>query len=149
MKMYSLLLFFVCLNLATVLVATTNAFPNPGVSSDDITSMSSMFTIETILAAGIGGVAALVGGILMQNVFLGAMAGILWVFGSLIAPIRWIVVGFPTLVSTVIKVMCANAGVASVETAVVSNLFLGIFTVMFSVVFFMFIMELFSQRYIT
>jgi len=149
MKMYSLLLFFVCLNLATVLIATTNAFPNPGVSSDDITSMSNMFTIETILAAGIGGVAALVGGILMQNVFLGAMAGILWVFGSLIAPIRWIVVGFPTLVSTVLRVMCTNAGIGAVETAVVSNLFLGVFTVMFSVVFFMFIMELFSQRYIT
>lgn len=147
--MYSLLLFFVCLNLATVLIATTNAFPNPGVSSDDITSMSNMFTLETILAAGIGGVAALVGGILMQNVFLGAMAGILWVFGSLIAPIRWIVVGFPTLVSTVLRVMCENAGIGAVETAVVSNLFLGIFTVMFSVVFFMFIMELFSQRYIT
>ncbi len=147
--MYSLLLFFACLNLATVLISTTNAFPNPGVSSDDITSMSNMFTIETILAAGIGGVAALVGGILMQNVFLGAMAGILWVFGSLIAPIRWIVVGFPTLVSTVLRVMCANAGIGAVETAVVSNLFLGIFTVMFSVVFFMFIMELFSQRYIT
>lgn len=149
MKMYSLLLFFICLNLATVIINTVNAFPNPGVTSDDIVGMSSMFNTETILAAGIGGVAALVGGVLMQNVFLGAFAGILWVFGSFIAPIRWIIVGFPTVVSTIIKVMCANAGIGAVETAVVSNLFLGIFTVMFSVVFFMFIMELFSQRYIT
>ena len=108
-----------------------------------------MFDISKFWVAGLGGAAALIGGILLQNVFLGAFAGIIWVFGSLLGPIQWVFLGFPILVSDIIRVMCANAGIAATEVAIVSGLFLSIFSVMFAVVFFMFIMELFSQRYIT
>ncbi len=149
MKMYSVLLFFVCLNLATFLINTTKAFPNPSVGGSDTASMSSLFSLQWFFAVAAGGIGSLIGGIILQNVFLGAIAGILFVGGMFIAPISWIFIGFPELVSNVIKAMCLNAGITGLEVDAISGLFGNIFTVMISVVFFMFLMELFSQRYIT
>ena len=149
MKMYSLLLFFVCLNLATFLISTTQAFPNPEVGGTDTEGMSSLFSLQWFFAAAAGGLGTVIAGVLMQNVFLGALAGLIFVGGMFITPINWIFIGFPDLIGKVIKTMCLRADIAVLEADAISGLFANIFTVLISVVFFMFLMELFSQRYIT
>lgn len=149
MKMYSLVLFFVCLNLATMIITTTEAFPNPVVASTSDTQMTGLFNLSNFWIAGLGGAASIVTGALLANVFLGAFAGLVWVFGCLIGAVNWVFTAFPNLVGSIIKVMCQNAGIVGLQVDVISGLFSSIFAVLFSVVFFMFIMELFSQRYIT
>lgn len=107
MRMYSIILFFVCLNLAgyiinylvagDVLVANQEVMPY---GSEGILAQFNLATF-TAIAAG-AGIAGLIGVITKQYVFA-AGAALIWTVGLMFNVGQWILNGFPRMIGILLN----------------------------------------------
>jgi len=150
MKFFSVLVFFVCLNISVTFLTLSGAFPAPVSASGYTTNFSGIFVIpqlnwQTVATLGTGGVVAFLSGALLGNVFAGMLVGVVWVFSCFITPLSWIINSFPSFTYDVVMAIAQNDS-AFIPVATAFSAFLsGVFVF----VGFMFVMELFSQRYMT
>lgn len=150
MKVFSILIFFLCLNISATVLTLSGAFPAPTSPRGYTTDFSGIFVIpqlnwQTVATLGTGGVVAFLSGALLGNVFAGMLVGIVWVFSCFIAPLSWLINSFPYFTYDIVMSIGQNNPAYTVVASTIS----GIFSAVFVFVGFMFVMELFSQRYMT
>lgn len=137
MKAYSLLLFYVCLNLAAALVITFDivSIGNWGQHSD--AEMSGWFNLNIFGMVAVGGGVTVAGIVAYFTKSYGLTVGLLlvWIVGVVYDPIRNLLLGFPLLLTALLPAEIAFLGT--------------VFTVLSSVVFFMFFVEILSGRQVT
>lgn len=126
---YALIVFFICLNLSFYIIAETEVLPEYKAPYEKPTGIESQFTnvltltIVTVIGAGISAI--------MGRFLLGATISlIIWVLGYFLPIVSWVFVGFPRFL--------AQMGVPEVIYVSLSALM--------AVVWFWFIMGVFSQR---
>lgn len=150
MKFYSIMIFFICLNLSATFLTISGAFPAPVSPRGSTSDFSGIFVIpqwnwETMAPLIGGGVLAFLSGIFLGNVFAGILVGIAWVFAAFLKPLGWLINQFPLFTYDIVMAICNNDEAFKPLATTVSALFSGVFVF----VGFMFVMELFSQRYMT
>lgn len=148
MKTTKLILFFICLNLAAFAIYASGAYP--AILPEQYQSPESIigiFKIENwkitdwILLGSVGLFTALLMVLTRQYMF-GSIVIILWVIGCFVAPIGWLVYGFPKFVGDIIY----TTGAGSVDATTLSVIVTGILSALFVYSAFTFIMELAAQR---
>lgn len=98
MKVWSIVLFFVCLNLACALVSGLISAGVLGDAGSDflapysLDNIISQFSFSTILGVGAGAIVGLIGIMLKQYTF-GVLAGAIWIVGSLTTIGTWVLSG--------------------------------------------------------
>lgn len=142
MRLYSILLFFICLNLSgyaiSTLVTAEVLVANKEVMPYGSTEILSQFDIYTFTAWGIGaGIAGLIGLITKQYVFA-AGATLIWTLGIMFNVSNWILNGFPRMIGILIG--------GSPELAPFSLLVQSILTTMLTFYLFFFLAEILSQK---
>ncbi len=136
MKMYSFLVFFLCLNVAAFILNEAGFYTETSelvVSAEDISATFNWATLLTSL--GVGGIVAGLVALLTRQYVYAAGALIVWAIGSMAPVIRWFFIGVPLMLGQLLP-----SGLEFVST--VTQAF-------FAVIFFMFIIELVAQRSIT
>jgi len=144
MKAYSVMLFFICLNLSIYVLGVAEVwpsqFPEGYTAPWDITPM---FSIENISLTqiGLGTIGIFAGGVLAfitrQYVFA-SMAVLFWIVGVFLTPIGWVITGFPLLS----KGIAEGLGIISP----ISDIIQYTISVAYVLVFFAFILEIVGQR---
>lgn len=145
MKAYSVMLFLIAINISVYILIVSGAWAGQypeGYASPE--AMSDIFKLQNvdltqIIMIGIGG---LLGGILAlvtrQFVFA-SVALLIWVVCVLFTPIGWIITAFPLTVKSLALMSGAPTAIADITEVVLSAFYVFIF--------FMFILEIASQRY--
>ena len=136
MKMYSLMLFVICLNISAFIIHESGALPTSRTFADSPSTIMSEFDWEDVLiglgvSAGAGTVMAFFFG--FGAALLGGM--ICWAICSFFPVIQWFFIGAPLMLDALLP---SELWFISVSIQAV-----------FAVIFFMFIIELTSQRQIT
>jgi len=141
MKGYSLMFFIICLNIAAFILNTSGAiveskelYLSPLDIYDPTTGTGKFgLSLFFVLLAGAGAI-GIIGIIFQQNIFaIGAL--LVWVLGGLTPIIQWFLLGTPIILAQLLPGELSYLSVA-----------IGAF---FAVVFFMFLMEIVSQRQVT
>jgi len=141
MKGYSLMFFIICLNVAAFIINESGAiveskelYLSPLDIYDPTTGTGKFgLTLFFVLLAGAGAI-GIIGIIFQQNIFaIGAL--LVWVLGGLTPIIQWFLLGTPIILAQLLPGELSYLSVA-----------IGAF---FAVVFFMFLMEIVSQRQVT
>ena len=150
MKFVTLIIFFVCLNLAATFLTVSGAFASPVSPRGYTTNFAGVFVIpqlnwQTVATLGTGGVVAFLSGALLGNVYAGMLVGIVWVFSCFLTPLAWLVNQFPYFAYDIVMSLAQNNATYEVVALSIQSLMSGVFVF----VGFMFVMELFSQRYMT
>jgi len=135
MRAYSVMLFVISLNLAAFILQQSGvslASKQLYISPFDITNQFSL-AVFGALAIG-GGIIGVIGLITRQYVYA-SVALVIWVMGLLLPVAQWFLLGLPIMMSVLLPPE------VSYLTYVVSAFF--------AVIFFMFMVEIASQRYVT
>jgi len=141
MKGYSLMFFIICLNVAAFIINESGAiveskelYLSPLDIYDPTTGTGKFgLTLFFVLLAGAGAI-GIIGIIFQQNIFaIGAL--LVWVLGGLTPIIQWFLLGTPIILAQLLPGELSYLSVA-----------IGAF---FAVAFFMFLMEIVSQRQVT
>ncbi len=147
-KFTTFLLFIICCNLSLYVLTASGAYPAP-VSPRSYkmpTDFSSMFVVQNLdltspttwVAVG-GGIISVLSGMLIGNMAVGMVVALIWVMGCFLTPMVWFLTGVPLFSYDI----ALGLGASSIIAGIVQSLI----TVAFLFVTFMFIMDLFSQRY--
>lgn len=139
MKIYSVLLLFVCLNLAgwmiSELVSANVLISNAEVMPYDSEGILAQFNLATFTALAAGaGIAGLIGLITKQYVFA-AGAALIWTVGIMFNASNWILNGFPRMIG----ILLADTGGFDI---IVST----ILTTLLTFYLFFFLAETLSQK---
>ena len=141
MKGYSLMFFMVCLNISAFIINESGAiaeskelYLSPLDIYDPSTGTGKFgLTVFFVLLAGAGAI-GVIGIIFQQNIFaIGAL--LVWVLGGLTPIIQWFLLGTPIILAKLLPGSLSYVSVA-----------VGAF---FAITFFIFLMEIISQRQVT
>lgn len=135
MKTYSLMLFIVSLNLAAFIIQQSGAIMGSKplyISPFDVTNK---FSLATIMAALLGGGAITLVALLFRPGIYAVGALLVWVVLTLTPIAQWFLIGTPIILTAILPIELAYL------SAVISAFF--------AIAFFMFLIEIVSQRQIT
>ena len=135
MRAYSLLLFYICFNLAIGIFVVTEIIPVGAWMQHSEADISAQFNL-TVFTAAAGG--ATLGGIvaIITKQYLFATGIILiWVIGVLYTPVNWLLIGFPLMLAALLP-----AELSAVASA---------FSILSTIVFFVFFAEILGGRQVT
>jgi len=135
MKAWSLIFGYFMINISIGVIHGLGLFTvyqEPIISSTAITSVFDLTVFS--IAIGLAGIA----GILTRQFIFGAGALLLWLVGVFYAPVMDIFVGVPRLINIILA-----------DSPVVATVIGGAITAITSIILFMFLFELLSQRQVT
>lgn len=140
MKAYSLLLFYVCFNLACAALMVTDLVPVGAWGQHTEGEVASefqliKFDIVSVSAIGAGITVAGILGYFTKAYGLTLGLLLIWVVGVVFAPVQWLFLGLPVMLDALLP--------PSVQ--IISS----IFVVLFTIVFFMFFVEILGGRQVT
>ena len=136
MKMYSVMLFVLCLNIAAFILNESAAFPTSQALSVNPSDVITQFNWTTLLTSlGTGGAVAGIVALLTRQYVYAAGALLIWSVGALSPLIRWFFIGAPLMLNALLP-----SELVFISIAVQA---------FFAIIFFMFIIEIVSQRQIT
>lgn len=135
MRAYSLLLFYLCLNLAAFILVSTDIIPVGDWIEHTPTDISAMFSLTTFSALVAGGTIGGLVALLTRQYALSAGLILVWCVGILYEPISWVLIGVPKILNAILPAELSVLGTV-----------VGVLT---SVVFFMFFIEVLGGRTIT
>jgi len=135
MKAWSLIFGYFMINISIGVIHALGLFSvyqEPIISSTAITSVFNLTVFS--ISAGLAGIA----GILTRQFIFGAGALLLWLVGVFYAPIQDIFIGVPRLINILLA-----------DSPLVATVVGGAVTAITSIILFMFLFELLSQRQVT
>lgn len=141
MNVWSIVLFFVALNLASAVVAglvDVGVMPSSKeiIMPYSIDNMKGTFSLDLIMGFTAGGALAGLIGIMLKQYTFGILAGAIWVCGLLFSVGQWVLMGF----DLTMKLLLAGTGLEWVSDVLYVLVLVG---------FFGFLAETLSQRSIT
>jgi hypothetical protein len=139
MRIWSIILFFVCLNLACIIVAALSVDPDGSGPENavlpfgsqqfkevyNINQIETQFALSAILGGGVGFGVGLIGIMLRQYTF-GILAGPIWVVGILVGICAWVLGGL----SIIIDLFLAGSGIEWLRPVI----YVGIIVVFFGLI---------------
>jgi len=135
MKVYSLMVFYLCLNMAAFIINQSGAFATSQELYINPLNVSNQFSLTVFggLLAG-GAIIGIIALITRQYVYA-SIALVVWVIGLILPVAQWFLLGTPIILAAILP-----PEISYVSTVV---------SAFFAFIFFMFMIEIASQRQIT
>lgn len=135
MKVYGFLLFYICLNLAAFIINVSGALPVSQELYINPFDISNKFSLTIFLGVTVaGGLAGVIALITRQYVYA-SVALIIWVIGLFVPIGQWFLLGVPIMLNSILPV----------ELSYIIH----VITAFCTFIFFMFMVEIVTQRQLT
>lgn len=135
MKVYSLMLFIICLNISAFILNSAQVLPVNRPLTWGITDLTATFSLTVFAGLGIGGALIGVVGLITRTYVYAAGAILIWILGILLPIASWFLNGVPMMLT-----MLLPSELSYISSAI---------TAVFMFIFFIFIVEIMTQRQIT
>jgi hypothetical protein len=135
MKMWSPMLFMICVNLAAFMLNASGLYPVGSALWISPSDMTSTFTLSIFAGVGLGGAIVGIIALITRQFVYATYALIIWIAGVLLPIAQWFLGGVPIMLAYLLPSELWFV-TSSIEALML-------------ILFFMFFVELFSQRQVT